>query len=198
MDNTVIYNRNKGNEIKNMSGKILLRNPKMAKKWTNDKWSIWLYGSSDRCSSHRPVLNLIHFSDRVSLHIRTYQIENPSKDSTGSSDQSLIARKVIKIGSLIYRKLNKEKQFLYTLVQDHSIWSNEQFWIEHFFHQHQRRLVAHYRRQATSSSESPEKPKSVHGPENAHNGDGDSDNFLVCSEMMDNTEVHLKVTLDHI
>ena len=117
-------------------------------------------------------------------------------DSTGSSDQYLIARKVIKIGSLIYRKLNKEKQFLYTLVQDHSIWSNEQFWIEHFFHQHQRRLVAHYRRQATSShaSESPEKSEnSVHGPENAHHGEGDSDNFLVCSEIMDNTEVRIVV-----
>ena len=89
---------------------------------------------------------------------------------------------------MIYRKLNKEKQFLYTLVQDHSIWSNEQFWIEHFFHQHQRRLVAHYRRQAKSSSGSPE--KDIHGPENTHSGDGDSENFLVCSEMMDNTEVN--------
>ena len=96
---------------------------------------------------------------------------------------------------MIYRKLNKEKQFLYTLVQDHSIWSNEQFWIEHFFHQHQRRLVAHYRRQATSTSDSPVKDKAVHGPVNSHSGDGDSDNFLVCSEMMDNTEVHLKFRL---
>ena len=120
-------------------------------------------------------------------------------DSTGSSDQYFIARKVIKIGSLIYRKLNKEKQFLYTLVQDHSIWSNEQFWIEHFFHQHQRRLVAHYRRQATTSTHASDKStgspskteESFHGPENAHHGDGDSENFLVCSEMMDNTEVRI-------
>ena len=119
-------------------------------------------------------------------------IEESVTDSTGSSDQYFIARKVIKIGSLIYRKLNKEKQFLYTLVQDHSIWSNEQFWIEHFFHQHQRRLVAHYQRQATDKSPS-KTEESFHGPENAHHGDGDLENFLVCSEMMDNTEVRIEI-----
>ena len=89
----------------------------------------------------------------------------------------------------------KEKQFLYTLVQDHSIWSNEQFWIEHFFYQHQRRLVDHYNRQSVrepvqTSSEQIKEGAKDHSEGAAKEIDSEDEAyFLISSESMDNTEV---------
>ena len=66
-------------------------------------------------------------------------------DSTGSSDQSFIAKSIIQIGKQVYRKLNKEKQYLFTEIQNHEIWSSPSFWIEYFYEKHQIKLVTHYK-----------------------------------------------------
>ena len=59
--------------------------------------------------------------------------------------KSIVAKSIIHIGKQIYRKLNKEKQYLFTEIQNHEIWSNQSFWIEYFYEQHQKRLVRHYK-----------------------------------------------------
>ena len=59
--------------------------------------------------------------------------------------KSTVAKSIIHIGKQIYRKLNKEKQYLFTEIQNHEIWSNQSFWIEYFYEQHQKRLVRHYK-----------------------------------------------------
>ena len=66
-------------------------------------------------------------------------------DSTGATDQANIARAIIQIGKQVYRKLNKEKQYLFTEIQNHEIWSNQSFWIEYFYVKHQLKLISHYK-----------------------------------------------------
>ena len=71
--------------------------------------------------------------------------ESALTNSTGSSDQCNVAAAMIPVSSQLYRKLGTKKQFLYTQIQDHAVWSNYNFWLDHFFIENQIRLATHYR-----------------------------------------------------
>ena len=63
----------------------------------------------------------------------------------GCADQSEIAAAIIPVAAKLFRKVGTKKQFLYTQLQDHQVWSSYDFWLDHFFVENQIRLVRHYR-----------------------------------------------------
>ena len=71
--------------------------------------------------------------------------ESALTNSTGSSDEYQVATAMVPISSQLYRKLGSKKQYLYTQIQDHAVWSNYDFWLDHFFVDNQIRLANHYR-----------------------------------------------------
>ena len=71
---------------------------------------------------------------------------NAALQDDSDMDECGIAYKLMPLGSVFCRRLSTDvKQYLYTLIQDHAVWHNQQFWEASFYCDLQKGIEALYR-----------------------------------------------------
>ena len=82
---------------------------------------------------------------------------NTALQDDSDIDECGIAYKLMPLGSVFCRRLSTDLavpvQYLYTLIQDHAVWHNQQFWEASFYCDLQKGIEALYRATAASGSQ---------------------------------------------
>ena len=87
---------------------------------------------------------------------------NAALQDDSDMDECGIAYKLMPLGSVFCRRLSTDvKQYLYTLIQDHAVWHNQQFWEASFYCDLQKGIEALYRATTASSDEKRDSTGSV-------------------------------------
>ena len=80
---------------------------------------------------------------------------NAALQDDSDMDECGIAYKLMPLGSVFCRRLSTDLavpvQYLYTLIQDHAVWHNQQFWEASFYCDLQKGIEALYRATTTAS-----------------------------------------------
>lgn len=82
--------------------------------------------------------------DHDQYTLLVYLINSALQDDNTVNSTNVAAR-IVPLVAAFHRKLGPSViQFAYTSVQDHSVWSNLQFWEEAFYNEAQRKIIELY------------------------------------------------------